>query len=60
MTVPEKYLRPGQVAAMFGVKRQTVNEWAKAGRLTVIRTPGGHHRYRESEVLALFGERRQP
>jgi excisionase family DNA binding protein len=44
---------PGEVAALFGVTPQTVARWARDGKLTVIRTPGGHHRYRESEVRAL-------
>ena len=55
MTETEKYLRPGQVAAMFDVKPDTVARWARAGRLTVIRTLGGHRRYLASEVRAIKG-----
>ena len=32
----------------------TVTRWAKAGKLSAIRTLGGHRRYRESEVRALL------
>jgi putative resolvase len=30
-----------------------VARWAKAGKLTCVRTPGGHRRYKASEVGAL-------
>ena len=35
---------------LFGVDPKTVTRWAKAGKLTSIRTLGGHRRYRKSEV----------
>jgi excisionase family DNA binding protein len=47
-------LTPAQVAAMFSVDPKTVTRWAKAGKLTSVRTPGGHRRYREAEVRALL------
>ena len=40
---------------MFRVDPKTVTRWAKAGKLTSIRTLGGHRRYREAEVRALLG-----
>lgn len=43
-------LTPAEVAAMFCVDPKTVTRWAKAGKLTAIRTLGGHRRYVESEV----------
>lgn len=39
---------------MFRVDPKTVTRWAKAGKLTCVRTLGGHRRYRESEVRALL------
>jgi len=39
---------------MFRVDPKTVTRWAKAGKLTAIRTLGGHRRYRASEVNALL------
>ncbi|MGH3497341.1 MAG: BldC family transcriptional regulator [Nocardioidaceae bacterium] len=51
----EALLTPGEVAAMFRVDPKTVTRWAKAGKLSSIRTLGGHRRYRESEVRALLG-----
>ena len=51
---PETLLTPSEVAAMFRVDPKTVTRWAKAGKLSAIRTLGGHRRYRESEVRALL------
>ena len=50
----ESLLTPAEVAALYRVDPKTVTRWAKAGRLTSIRTPGGHRRYRETEVRALM------
>lgn len=46
----DRLMTPGEVAAIFRVDPKTVSRWAKAGRISSIRTPGGHRRYRESEV----------
>lgn len=46
----EKLLTPAEVAALFRVDPKTVTRWAKAGKLSAIRTLGGHRRYREAEV----------
>ena len=51
----EVLLTPAEVAKMFRVDPKTVTRWAKAGKLTAIRTLGGHRRYRRSEVQALLG-----
>jgi excisionase family DNA binding protein len=51
---PEPLLTPAEVAALFRVDPKTVTRWAKAGKLSSIRTLGGHRRYRESEVRALL------
>lgn len=51
---PDRLLKPGEVAEMFRVDPKTVTRWAKAGRLTSVKTPGRHHRFRESEVRALL------
>lgn len=47
-------MTPGQVAALFHVDPKTVTRWAHAGRLGSLRTPGGHRRFREAEVLQLL------
>ena len=50
----EVLLTPSEVASLFRVDPKTVTRWAKAGKLTSIRTLGGHRRYKESEVKALL------
>jgi len=50
----ERLLTPGEVAALFRVDPKTVTRWAKADKLSAIRTLGGHRRYREAEVRALL------
>ena len=50
----EVLLTPAEVAAIFRVDPKTVTRWAKSGKLTAIRTLGGHRRYRQSEVQDLL------
>jgi excisionase family DNA binding protein len=50
----DRLLTPGEVAALFRVDPKTVTRWAAAGRIGSIRTPGGHRRFRESEVRTLL------
>ena len=55
----EELLTPSEVAKLFRVDPKTVTRWAKAGKLSSIRTLGGHRRYRTAEVRALL-EGREP
>ena len=50
----EELLTPSEVAKLFRVDPKTVTRWAKSGKLSSIRTLGGHRRYRASEVRALL------
>jgi excisionase family DNA binding protein len=52
MTSPKEdaLLTPAEVAKKFRVDPKTVTRWAKAGKLSSIRTLGGHRRYRAAEV----------
>ena len=50
----EVLLTPREVAELFGVDPKTVTRWAKAGKLTSIRTLGGHRRFRKSEVASVL------
>jgi excisionase family DNA binding protein len=54
MTTEDKLLKPGEVAAIMRVDPKTVTRWAKAGKITYITTPGGHKRFRESEVRKIL------
>lgn len=51
---PPELLTPGEVAALFHVDPKTVTRWAQSGRLSTIRTLGGHRRYSAAEVYRLL------
>ena len=53
---PEALLTPSEVAALFRVNPKTVTRWARAGKLTAIRTLGGHRRFRVSEIRRCLEE----
>lgn len=50
----DRLLTPAEVASLFRVDAKTVTRWASADKIGSIRTPGGHRRFRESEVRALL------
>jgi excisionase family DNA binding protein len=47
-------MTPAEVAALFRVDPKTVTRWAEAGKMTAVRTLGGHRRYRREEVQNLL------
>lgn len=47
-------MTPAEAANAFRVTPKTVTRWAQAGKLTSIRTMGGHRRYDAVEVRALL------
>jgi len=49
-------LTPSEVAEIFGVNPKTVSRWASLGRITAIRTLGGHRRYSEAEIQAFLAD----
>jgi excisionase family DNA binding protein len=51
---PGALLTPSEVASMFRVDPKTVTRWARAGKLSAVRTLGGHRRYSEAEVRSLL------
>src|SRR6476661_1895080 len=53
---PEALLTPSEVAELFRVNPKTVTRWARAGKLTAIRTLGGHRRFRVSEIRRCLEE----
>lgn len=56
----EELLTPSEVAAMFRVNPKTVTRWARAGRISYIKTLGGHRRFRASEIRRLLEEAGRP
>jgi excisionase family DNA binding protein len=53
-------LKPGEVAAIFGVNAKTVARWARDGHLRSLRTPGGHMRIYAEDVRALAARSTEP
>jgi len=49
-------LTPGEVAIMFRVNPKTVTRWARSGKISAVRTLGGHRRFRASEIRRLLEE----
>lgn len=47
-------LTPAEVAALFRVNPKTVTRWARAGKISAIRTLGGHRRFRRGEIAAVL------
>lgn len=41
-------------AALIGVSTDTLRRWEKKGRITSVRTPTNHRRFKRTEVLALL------
>jgi len=56
----DRLLMPSEVAELFRVGPKTVTRWAVSGRIGSIRTPGGHRRYRESEIHQLLAALTEP
>ena len=50
----EKLLTPGEVAELFKVNPKTVTRWARAGKITAIRTLGGHRRFDADEIRGIL------
>jgi excisionase family DNA binding protein len=53
-------LTPREVAALFGVRTTTIARWARLGRLSALLTPGGHRRYRPSDIRQLLEQEGAP
>jgi excisionase family DNA binding protein len=47
-------LRPREVAGLMGVRPTTIARWAREGLLKAVLTPGGHRRYRRTEIYDLL------
>jgi excisionase family DNA binding protein len=53
---PEELLTPSEVAAMFRVNPKTVTRWHRTGKVSAIRTLGGHRRFKASEIRRLLAQ----
>lgn len=56
----ETWLNASEVSALFveaglyRVPRSTLRRWTLSGRISSVRTAGGHRRYKGSEAVALI------
>lgn len=50
------YFTPKQAAECFNLSLSTIKNYIYAGKLRTLKTPGGHHRIRKSELLATLGD----
>jgi len=57
--MPNRMLKPGEVAKLFRVDPKTVSRWSEMGKLRYIKTLGGHRRYLAIEVEQLLAEAKQ-
>ena len=48
-----RLMRAGEVAALLQVSRRSIAAWASRGLIPFIETPGGHRRFRVTDVRAL-------
>jgi excisionase family DNA binding protein len=48
------WLTLGQAARFLGVAQSTIRKWSDSGRVPAFYTPGGHRRYRRSDLEAFL------
>src|SRR5207245_9752794 len=49
-TTEPDWLTLGQAAKYLGVAQSTIRKWSDQGRVPAFYTPGGHRRYRRSDL----------
>jgi len=52
--IDDVLLSPREAATALGVSYATVKKWILSGRLATTKTPGGHHRIRQSALRPLL------
>ncbi|WP_293002665.1 helix-turn-helix domain-containing protein [Mycobacterium sp.] len=53
---PDDLVTSAEAARLGRVSKITIHRAVKAGKLTPLRTPGGHFRFRRSDIEALLTE----
>ncbi len=51
---PSEYVTPAEASRLTGVSQSTLLRAAAAGKITPHRTPGGHRRYRRTDLEQLI------
>jgi excisionase family DNA binding protein len=52
----DTWLTLGQASRRLGVHPSTLRSWADAGEVSAFRTPGGHRRFRASDIDTLLSQ----
>lgn len=52
---PRELLNTAEVAQRFSVHPETVTRWHKTGKISAMRTLGGHRRFYADEVQSMLG-----
>jgi excisionase family DNA binding protein len=47
------YLTAEQVAERFEITAETARAWARAGKVSAIKLPGGQYRFRREDIEAI-------
>lgn len=47
-------ITPGEASALLHVDTRTVGRWAASGKIASVLTPGGHRRFRRSDIQTLL------
>lgn len=55
-----EWLTLGAASRLLGVDPDTLRRWADAGKVELLRTPGGHRRFRKAAIEAMLPRRPQP
>lgn len=53
-TKEKRWLSLGQASKLLGIHPVTLRIWADTGKMPFTRTPGGHRRFAEEDVLAFY------
>lgn len=54
-----QWLTLGEASRFLGVDASTMRAWTDAGRIRTFRTPGGHRRYAQKDLMAFLHRGRQ-
>lgn len=52
----ETFIGIRKAAELLAVDITTLRRWEKAGKLIPLRTPGGHRRYTETQLVHFLGK----
>src|SRR5262245_27920606 len=56
----DAFLTSHQVGELLKVNPSSVNNWVNEGKIPAFRTPGGHRRIRQSDLIAFLQRHKMP